>query len=381
MMPMRLVRPHVRIWRPRLLQAAVLLAVVLCGPAKAHLMVAQQGTLNIVEGGAYLVLSVPVSAFQDIDDDGDALLSLAELRRHGSRIEWQVLEKVQLRDPVGPRPLQGLLLNPSPPDGAPDAPADQLVVMGRFELGAQANAADALIMTMELFGRGMSERSLRVTITDKPRTRVIQFVPSQATQPLFPSAGSVFLSHLHVGAEHVLVGLDLLLFLLVVVAAAWRPRELLWALTCFTAGHAVTLTGSLWAGWSVPSAVVEPAIAASIVGMVLFDAWSRRRERAPTPALRLSLVFGCALIHGLALAGALSEQGLDRQHFWLSLAGFNAGVELGQILVATPAVLLLWALRRWRGPSQEAAVLRLASLVALSAGGLWFAQRVFAWST
>jgi hypothetical protein len=107
--------------------------------AEAHLMVAQNGTLNFSGGGAYLVLSVPVSAFERVDDDGDGLLSPRELQAHRPRIEQAVLAAVQLRRSGRALELQGLLLNLSPSDHAGgathDAPARQLVVMGRFALG------------------------------------------------------------------------------------------------------------------------------------------------------------------------------------------------------------------------------------------------------
>lgn len=70
----------------RLLQSlrSVLAGLPLCGlgapTAQAHVILAQKGTLNIVDGGAFMVLSLPVSAFSGIDDDGDALLSPTELR-------------------------------------------------------------------------------------------------------------------------------------------------------------------------------------------------------------------------------------------------------------------------------------------------------------
>lgn len=98
------------------------------------------------------------------------------------------------------------------------------------------------------------------------------------------------------GAEHVLQGLDHLLFLLFVLAAGWHWRTLFAVLTCFTAGHALTLVLSVWVGWSVPSSIVEPAIAATIVGMMLFDFWSRSCIRFQANVGRLALVFLCALI-------------------------------------------------------------------------------------
>ena len=92
--------------------------------------------------------------------------------------------------------------------------------------------------------------------------------------------------------------------------------------------------------------------------------------------MRLALVFACALVHGLGLAGALGELGLDSGHRLWSLAGFNAGVEAGQLAVALSAVAVLAAIRRFSGGSALAMTTRLASYLAMAAGSVWLVQRV-----
>jgi hypothetical protein len=92
--------------------------------------------------------------------------------------------------------------------------------------------------------------------------------------------------------------------------------------------------------------------------------------------VRLALVFACALVHGLGLAGALTGQGLDREHLLLSLAGFNAGVESGQLAVALLVAGFMAAVGRSRGAPGLAWATRLASLGAIAAGSVWLVQRV-----
>ena len=88
-------------WRP-----ATLAGLALCGAllaavsAQAHLMAAQKGTLNIVGDAAFLVLSVPVSALQGVDDDGDGALSVAELRAHTDTVRSQVQAGVPRTQPA-----------------------------------------------------------------------------------------------------------------------------------------------------------------------------------------------------------------------------------------------------------------------------------------
>jgi HupE / UreJ protein len=376
---------------------AALAGLALCGallataPAQAHLMAAQKGTLNIVGDAAFLVLSVPVSALQGVDDDGDGALSLAELRAHTDAIRAQVHAGVQLHDPAGALPLQVMMLDVAPPESTPQAAASHLTVMGRFQLRPPAVPSDTsqlaavlpLSLTFALFGKSAGEQQQDLTITRHPDTQWLRFVPAHPTHALLPAAWAVLAEYVRTGAEHVLSGPDHLLFLLVVLAAGWGWRSLLGALTCFTAGHALTLLACAWGGWSAPTAWVEPAIAATIVGLAAFDHWTRRRARPLHTGVRLSLVFACALVHGLGLAGALAE--LTRwapgsaQLAW-ALVGFNLGVEAAQIAVAALTGLLVLgvgsALKGWIPPMATPRVGAFASAAAMVAGSFWFVERV-----
>jgi hypothetical protein len=123
-----------------------------------------------------------------------------------------------------------------------------------------------------------------------------------------------------------------------------------------------------------PSTSIFPL--GTIVSMVLFDPWSQRRPRPLPASFRLALVFACSLVHGLGLAGALTDLGLDREHLLLSLAGFNAGIEAAQLAVAVLAAGLVSGVLRLKGPAGLALTTRLDSLSAFAAGSVWLVQRV-----
>ena len=369
---------------------ASLAALSLCGAtlgttsAQAHLMAAQKGTLNLVGDAAFLVLAVPVSALRDVDDNRDGLLSVDELRAHNETIRHQVQAGVQLRGPAGLMPLQLVMLDVAPPDNAPKAAASHLTVMGRFQLSPAAvptdakgqAAPEALSLSFSLFGKAASERQQDLTITRQKETQWLRFLPERSTQTLLPSATAVLAESVRSGATHVLTGLDHLLFLLVVLAAGWGWRSLLGALTCFTAGHGLTLIVCAWGGWFAPAAIVEPAIAATIVGMAAFDLWSRWRAMPMGPGLRLGLVFCCALIHGLGLAGGLAELGVNSSNLGWSLAGFNTGIELAQVSVAALFAAAMQGLRLALGPRGPVMAARLASVIGAVVGLCWFAERL-----
>ena len=359
--------------------------VVLLAPAQAHLMVAQKGTLNFSGDGLYLVLSLPVSAFQGVDDDGDQLMALSELRAHAGSIEQQVQAGAVVLKDGQPLELQGLMLNLSPPDDAPTAPASQIVVMGRYALGPAGKETPSALLSfkLDLFGRTAAEQAYDITFTRHPQAQVARFTPAQALHPVLPSADRVFADQVRAGAEHVLAGADHMLFLLVVLGSlvgtgrGWRHA--LGLLTCFTAGHALTLTASVWGGLSLSPRLVEPAIAATIAGMAMLDLRQRCLASPSSPGVQLALVFVCALVHGLGLAGAMDTLGLSGANLAWSLAGFNLGIELAQVAVAAAATAGSLLLLRLAGPESPARLAQGASLFGIVAGLWWLVERSVAW--
>ena len=112
--------------------------------------------------------------------------------------------------------------------------------------------------------------------------------------------------------------------------------------TVFTIAHSVTLALAVFEIVSVPAAVVEPIIAASIVYVAL--ARFLPRARAGSEPLLAVLLFG--LVHGLGFAGALGEL-LPAGGVTIPLLAFNLGVEAGQI--GLTALVLPCLLRLARG--------------------------------
>ncbi len=342
--------------------------------AHAHLIVSQRGTLNIVESGIYMVLSLPVSAFTGIDDDGDGLLSLDELRTHTSDIDAQVRRGIELADPQKTYPLDGVMLNTVPTDEAPAAPAPQVAVLGRFAVDP---GATGLMFSMRLFGTGAGMKMEQVSVTRGAETQLMTLTPERAQRDVLPSSGVVFGDQVRQGMHHILFGWDHLLFLGVMLSAGWGVRQLVLLLTCFTVGHALSLSACVLWGLDASSALVEPAIAATIVGAAGFDRWSALRDKQPRAELRFMLVFACAFVHGLGLAGALTELGIDPMHKIVTLLGFNLGVEIGQLGVAAVAVFALNSLVYVGGAAWAIMSRKVVSYAAMGMGAYWLIGRVF----
>ena len=95
-------------------------------------------------------------------------------------------------------------------------------------------------------------------------------------------------------------------------------------------------------------------------------------------AQMLALVSLPFMLHGLGFAGALGDIGLDAVHALASLAGFNLGVELGQVLFLAMVLAVIAAVRRVGCAPVDAWLAPLASGVAAVLGVAMLVGRIFA---
>lgn len=183
-------------------------------------------------------------------------------------------------------------------------------------------------------------------------------------------ASASFSSFFKLGVEHILTGYDHLLFLFGLLVVCRRISSMLTIITCFTLAHSLTLALAALDLVSIPSRVVEPLIAASIVFVGLENLLRREEPRG-----RWLLTFAFGLIHGFGFASVLREIGLGTSGAALfgPLFSFNLGVELGQIAVAAVILPLLWPLRKWPAFSRHGT--RILSALILLAGVYWLLQR------
>jgi len=191
---------------------------------------------------------------------------------------------------------------------------------------------------------------------------------ARATAPEPPAATAA--RFLRLGFGHILPeGLDHILFVLGLALLSGRLPTLLAQVTAFTLAHTVTLALAVYGVVSLPSRVVEPLIAASIVYVAVENLF---RQRASWT--RLALVFCFGLLHGLGFAGALSDLGWPSGRRLLALLSFNAGVELGQLTVIGLALAALWASSRLGVPRRP--VERALSMAIAAVGLVWTVQRL-----
>ena len=199
---------------------------------------------------------------------------------------------------------------------------------------------------------------------------VLQDDNRRATIDLGQPAATRFGDFLLLGIEHILTGLDHLLFLAALLLAARGIWSILATVTAFTMAHSVTLSLAALGLIDLPARLIEPLIAASIIWVAVENLFGAEHSWR-----RLAVTFLFGLVHGLGFAEVMKELELSGWRLVAGLGGFNIGVEIGQALVVlVVAPLLIWARGQswgWR--------FRVAASVALAAiGAFWLVERIVA---
>ncbi len=174
------------------------------------------------------------------------------------------------------------------------------------------------------------------------------------------------------GFSHILDGIDHLLFLLCLVIPFRRLRALIALVTAFTVAHSITLIASVLelapdSLWFPP--LVETLIAVSIVYMAIENIVGSELHR------RWMITFGFGLIHGFGFSFALRETlQFGGTHLMTSLLAFNAGVELGQLLVLILLIPVLEFLYRYVFKERLGTI--FLSVVVAHTGWHWMIERL-----
>jgi HupE/UreJ protein len=156
---------------------------------------------------------------------------------------------------------------------------------------------------------------------------------------------------------------------------AWQPVPslktallgVLAVVTAFTLSHSITLSLAALDVVGLPSRLVESGIALSVLLAAL------NNVRPVVTRRGWLLAFGFGLVHGFGFASVLADLGLPRGALALALAGFNVGVELGQLSVVLAVVPLIYVLRQAR--FYRPGVLVGGSAAIAVVAGVWFIGR------
>jgi hypothetical protein len=148
--------------------------------------------------------------------------------------------------------------------------------------------------------------------------------------------------YLRMGIDHILKGVDHLLFVLGLLLIVGNRYTLLKTITAFTIAHSITLAIATLGYASAPGPPLNAAIALSILflGPEIVRVW--RDEISFTIRHPWVVAFAFGLLHGFGFASGLSAIGLPASEIPIALLLFNVGVEAGQLFF----VLIIVALER-----------------------------------
>ncbi|MGV3533138.1 MAG: HupE/UreJ family protein, partial [Chthoniobacteraceae bacterium] len=183
-------------------------------------------------------------------------------------------------------------------------------------------------------------------------------------------AGRTMRDYFHHGFVHILTGYDHLLFVSALVLGALTFWQLFKVIAAFTIAHTITLALSVLDLVRLPSSIVEPIIAGSIIFVAVENLFWPQRAQSK---LRLAIAFAFGLVHGLGFAGGLLEamEGLPALGLGLALAAFSVGVEAGHLAVVIPLFAIIQLVRS-RNATEATPLWRRWASGAISLCGVYY---------
>jgi hydrogenase/urease accessory protein HupE len=285
------------------------------------------------------------------------------------------------------QPSIGLLavaINPEIEGGLLRRPADSAQSATNFEIRRWRG--------VDLGDKGLDGRLVRIAGLERTITDTLVLVRlkngdevQQVLGPASPSfridarAGAAVPAYLVLGIEHILTGIDHLLFVfgLLLLSSGWR--QLLKTITAFTVAHSITLALTALKLIQVNPQLIEALVAYSIIFLAVELMRKYQGKTGITQRQPWLVAFGFGLLHGAAFASALKEIGLPESNIVGALFLFNVGVEVGQLLFVAVAAGAIWALKRVRLPARAPRLGWAVSSYAIGSFAMfWFFERLHA---
>jgi hypothetical protein len=359
----------------------LLLALLLAAPAFAHK--ASDAYLTIERDGVRVHGRWDI-ALRDLDNalgldaDGDGDITWGEVRTREADIAGYAMPRLGLSS-GGARCLL------TPGEDLIDAHTDGAYLVMQFS-GTCPVGSRTLSIDYHLFeGLDPQHRGL-LNFVENGGSDSIVFSADAPHRVVGGSSGGPlrqFANYLDEGVWHIWTGYDHILFLLSLLLpavlvrkpAGWQPARSFRAsfvdvakvVTAFTLAHSITLSLAALSIVVLPSRFVDSGIALSVVLAALYNLF-------PVVAdARWVAAFGFGLLHGFGFAGALHDLGLPAGSLALSLAGFNLGVEAGQLAIVVVFLPLAFGLRStW---AYRRVVFAGGSAVIALVASVWFVER------
>jgi hydrogenase/urease accessory protein HupE len=262
------------------------------------------------------------------------------------------------------------------PVGPPSAHAAPGAILQYFSFKTDGQPIAGETITIDGLTGLQIDVLLRVKLADGTNHSVILRPTSPSTViPAQPSSAQMAWSYFVIGIQHILEGVDHLLFILGLLLIVRSTSMLLKTVTAFTLAHSITLAIATLGFASTPLAPLNVLIALSILflGPEIVRVW--RGQTSLTIRHPWVVAFGFGLLHGFGFASGLQTIGLPSHEIALALLMFNVGVEAGQLLFVVVILAMLKSFRvlevRWPRWAELTPGYAVGSL-----GAYWAIQRM-----
>lgn len=380
--------------------AALVLSTTVLAPdaAQAHRSTVTEARIGVADNGSVvLVIETHLAAFSlrrpfgRLDRDSrDFLsgLSDAELRDYVDGAAAFLLTRIRLIDgkariaPVRIRYPRPDLVRAEGLQPDPMAPSPPISLF--FEPGSVSSERPVGLHLPALLG------DYRLSVHPRTGPVFIRFVGAgEVSEPFAIEVAKPWhrraADYLVQGVTHVVPhGLDHSLFIAALTLALPRPGPLVAQATVFTLAHSVTLALAALGIIAVPATLVEIGIAISIAAMGISNVvMLLRGQTIALSPWRLAVIFLFGLLHGMGFASVFGDLDLGTENLVLTLASFNIGIEIGQIVVLLAVLIAVWSV----GPHVAGRIsrwtmrdgLRLVGSVLIALFGLfWTIERAVA---
>ncbi|WP_052754516.1 HupE/UreJ family protein [Calothrix sp. 336/3] len=344
----------------------LLSSVVFHSPTLAHWADLAVAEITVNPTKTQMVITFPTDLVSFADDNRDGQLSSQEVTNHKGELEKFIGEKIRLQNETSTDGSLVVAFSRSLPKNLQNNVNTHTTLELTYNW---SQPVTELYLNYDLFLPNVSTARCLATVTQGGETQNLVLSPEKKEFALIK--GSVWQqigSFILLGIEHILSGYDHVLFLVSLLMLGGGLGYLLKVVTAFTISHSVTLSLAVLNIVTLPSQFVESAIALSIVYVAGENFWRKDIKG------RWILTFIFGLVHGLGFAGILKETHLSQGNLALSLASFNIGVEIGQIIIVCLAFAILHTLRKY---PWELNLRRVLSAGVVAIGLFWFVQRAF----
>jgi hydrogenase/urease accessory protein HupE len=357
--------------RQLLIATIVLLTIITTAmPSVAHWADLSVGEVQINQQNAVLTLTIPTGLVSIADDNRDGKLNAAEVDRHNAELTKILTDRISLFNQQGESGTSTLKA------ATQDLTVPQANTQTHSTLQldyAWVQPIEELTLRYNLFVPDAPAARSLITASHNGKTQSLVFTPNASEFTLIArSLPQQIYSFVILGFEHILTGYDHILFLISLLLASSSFKYLVKIVTAFTISHSVTLSLAVMNIVTLPSQLVESVIALSIIYIAIENLWKKQFDH------RWALTFGFGLIHGLGFAGILREIQIPRGNLFTSLASFNLGVEIGQILIVTICYFLLQLIQTQLKQQWQLNLKRAASVGIIVMASIWFVERAFA---